>query len=104
MEQNYLVIYDTSGRVISQMAGSITEPKGIPFMWVEVHNGQYVERIDVTATPHRAILSEPPRDLVAEKLTEIEKRLSNTEGDNIMVLAAMAEVYEAVLPFLPPQD
>ena len=65
-----LIVYDSNGKIFYQASGSVVEPTGLTFLWVEIPQGQYVERVDVTdpANP-KAVLVEFPK-------TEIEK---NTE-------------------------
>lgn len=66
-----LIIYDKTGYIISTMAGSIREPIGIPFLWVEIPTGKQLKitdgiGIDVSVTPHQAILEDiPPSDIEA---------------------------------------
>lgn len=43
-----LIIYDNEGYIISQMSGSVREPIGIPFLWVEIPQGKRIVEIDVT--------------------------------------------------------
>lgn len=102
-----LLVYDSSnGKLVGNgMSGSYYKPQGeLKYIEAEIPDGRYPIKVDVTKTPHTVVLSEPPMDPIAEKLAEIEKRLANVEDDNIKVLAAMAETYETVLPFLPPQN
>lgn len=98
-----LIIYDTTGRVIQQMAGSYTVPKGIPYLEVEVPAGQYVVSVDVSKTPHTVVLSDPPVDEKAVAIAQLQAKMTAKDAEILMVLNAMAETYEAVLPFLPPQ-
>lgn len=58
---NTLIIYDTTGRIIYQVSGSVLEPVGIPFMWVEIPLGKYVTAIDVTKKEHEPIFTEYPK-------------------------------------------
>lgn len=74
---NTLIIYDNTGYVISQMAGSAREPQGIPFLWVEIPEGKQLKitdgiGVDVSVTPHQAILEDIPKtemELLKEQLT-----------------------------------
>lgn len=57
-----LVIYDTSGRIISQMAGSsLQEPSGIPFLWEEIPEGKYLVSVDTTVTPNAVVMADLPK-------------------------------------------
>jgi hypothetical protein len=46
MEKKYLIIYDATGYIISQMAGDVREPIGIPFIWIEVPEGKRIISIN----------------------------------------------------------
>lgn len=74
---NTLIIYDNTGYVISQMAGSIREPQGgVQFIWAEIPEGKQLKitdgiGVDVSKTPHVAILEDIPKtemQLVKEQL------------------------------------
>jgi hypothetical protein len=67
---NTIIIYDSLGYIIIQGQGSIREPVGIPFIWVEIPQGKRIKLtngigVDVTVTPNVAILEDIPK-------TEIE--------------------------------
>jgi len=47
-----LVIYDVVGTIIRVINGSSQDPVGIPFMYVEIPAGKYVEKIDVSGEEH----------------------------------------------------
>lgn len=75
---NTLIIYDNTGYVIFQVAGSIREPQGgVQFLWVEIQDGKQLKitdgiGVDVTKTPHQAILQDIPKteiELLKEQLT-----------------------------------
>jgi len=56
-----LVIYDVTGYLIQVMSGNVREPVGIPFVWVEVPAGKYVERVDVSGEQHEVMLMDIPK-------------------------------------------
>lgn len=56
-----LVIYDTEGYIISQMGGDVREPKGVPFMWVDMPQGKYLKYIDVTQEQHEPVYEDYPK-------------------------------------------
>lgn len=58
---NTLVIFDTTGFVLSSMAGNVREPVGIPFTWVEVPKGKYITGVDVSGDTPVAILEDYPK-------------------------------------------
>jgi hypothetical protein len=69
--QRVLLIYDTTGYIISQMSGDVREPQGVPFLWVDVPNGKMVTGIDVAQTPNVAIFEDYPKsetELLKEKV------------------------------------
>lgn len=75
---NTLIIYDNTGYIISQMAGSIREPQGgVQFLWAEIPEGKQLKitdgiGVDVTKTPHQAILEDIPKteiELLKEQLS-----------------------------------
>lgn len=69
-----LVIYDMTGYIYMQGEG-FPEPKGIPFMNVEVPEGQYLDSIDVSQEPHKPVFKEYPKsdmDILKEKVAELE--------------------------------
>ena len=86
---NTLIIYDNTGYVISQMAGSIREPQGgVQFLWVEIPEGKQLKitegiGIDVSKTPHQAILEDIPKTEI-ELLKEQQQELSDTIAALIM--------------------
>jgi hypothetical protein len=55
---NTLIIYDTTGFIISQMSGDIRTPEGIPFLWVDVPEGKCISGVDVSVTPNIAVFKE----------------------------------------------
>ena len=98
-----LIIYDGSGKIWVQMTGSYTKPAGLSCLEVDIPPGQYAISVDVSKTPHTAILSDPPVDEKAMAIADLQVKMALKDAEMLMVLAAMAETYEAVLPFLPPQ-
>lgn len=74
---NTLVIYDSTGYIISQMAGNIREPVGIPFMWVEIPEGKRLVNIDTTRAEHEAVFEDIPKSEI-EKLQENQISMANT--------------------------
>jgi hypothetical protein len=84
-----LVIYDTSGRIISQMQGSsLIEPTGIPFLWVEIPSGKYLKSINVSVTPNVPVFEDLPKsdiEKLKEELTALKGSLTdlNTDQTNL---------------------
>lgn len=67
---NTLIIYDNTGYIISQMAGSVREPQGgVQFLWVEIPEGKQLKLtdgigVDISVMPHQAILEDiPPTEI-----------------------------------------
>jgi hypothetical protein len=106
---NTLIIYDNTGYVISQMAGSVREPQGIPFLWVEIPEAKQLKRtdgigVDVSVTPHQAILEDIPptkieileTELINNKLAMAEL-VEQQQADNLNNQLALAEVIESIM-------
>lgn len=66
MSTNTLVVYDTTGRIITTAIGDVIEPVGVPFLWVEVPKGKYVTSIDVSKDIHIVVLGDVPKSTVDE--------------------------------------
>jgi len=105
---NYLIIYDSTGKIYYQATGDVQEPTGIPFLRVEIPEGKRLKSINTAVTPHEPIFEDMPIEAVQdlyEKLEALQADLNAKMIENIqmslMVLEAMAETYETVLPFLP---
>lgn len=80
-----LVIYDETGFIIYQASGSLREPVGIPFMWVEVPEGKYVVSIDVSGETHIPIFEDSPKSEI-QLLRE----------ENLKIKLALAELAESI--------
>lgn len=51
-----LVVYDTSGRVLYQVAGTYAPPSGIPYLEADIDpDREYVTGVDVSKEPHEPI-------------------------------------------------
>jgi len=77
--KNTLVIYDATGYIIQQMSGSVREPVGIPFLWIEVPEGKIVQSVDVSATPHVPVFVDLP-ETPEEKMLKLEQQLADTNS------------------------
>lgn len=51
-----LIIYDNEGFILSQMSGNVREPVGVPYIWVEMPENKYIQKIDTTTDPHTPVL------------------------------------------------
>jgi hypothetical protein len=64
-----LIIYDTTGYVLQQITGNYRVPTGVPYLEVEIPNGQQLKNtdgigVDVSVSPHHPILENiPPTDI-----------------------------------------
>ena len=67
-----LVIYDNTGFIVSQMSGAVREPVGIPFMWVDVPDGKYVVRIDVSTETHTPVFEDCPKSEIDQLKEQID--------------------------------
>jgi hypothetical protein len=52
----FLIIYDTTGFIISATSGNAREPEGLPFLYVDIPDGKYAAKVNVSAVPHEAVL------------------------------------------------
>lgn len=93
-----LIIHDNTGYVLSIKQGGAPEPRepiGVPFLWVEIPEGKQLKitdgiGVDVSVTPHQAILEDiPPTEIDLLKAENENIRLemarSNTELFEMMV-------------------
>lgn len=60
-----LIIYDSTGYIISQMSGDVREPVGIPHMWVEIPEGKRLSAIDVMGDEHVPVFEDYPESEVS---------------------------------------
>lgn len=87
-----LIIYDTTGYIISQIKGAQREPEGVPFIKVNIPDGQYAVSVDVkTQTPvlESFPLSETAKQ--AERIQKLESRLEQSEQEQAKVLLSLVE-------------
>ena len=107
---NTLIIYDNTGYVISQMAGSIREPQGgVQFLWVEIPTGKQLKitdgiGVDVSVTPHQAILEDIPPTKIETLETELlnnklamAELVEQQQADKLNNQLALAEVIESIM-------
>lgn len=80
-----LVVYDNDGFVLYTQQGSeLREPVGVPFLWIEVPRDKRVANVDVSTTPHQAVLEKlPPTEI---ELLRVEMARSNTELFEMMLM------------------
>lgn len=81
-----VVIYDTNGKIWYNGSG-MGEPVGLPFLNVEIPEGHYLERIDVsgdTPTPVFVPYPKSEMELLQERVTELESQnKALVEGINL---------------------
>lgn len=73
-----LIIYDDTGKIFSQINGTYEKPVGIPHLEIDYSEGKIVTGVDVSATPHKAIIEVGPKtetDLIKERLEATEQML-----------------------------
>lgn len=78
-----LVIYDTSGKIFFQAQGSVQEPSGIPFLWLEIQSGKTLKSIDTTKTPHEPVYEDIPKSqvqLLSEQVAALNIALAEVLG------------------------
>lgn len=73
---NALIIYDSTGYIITQTSGSVREPIGIPFIWVEIPSNKRLVSIDTSVTPNVPIYEDIPK--TAEEI--LQERVSSAEN------------------------
>lgn len=55
-----IIIYDFSGKIWYNGMGE-GEPSGLPFLDVEIPNGQCIDHVDVSQEPHKPVFKEYPK-------------------------------------------
>ena len=93
---NTLLIYDSTGYIIAQMSGSVREPIGIPFIWVEIPTGKQLKitdgiGVDTSITPNVAILEDIPK-------TELEL----LQESNTSLASSMDFMLTVLIPSMMP--
>lgn len=81
---NTLLIYDSTGYIITQMSGAVREPISIPFIWVEIPVGKRIKLtdgvgVDMSVTPNVAFLEDIPKiveELNTERITMAEDAIN----------------------------
>lgn len=84
-----LVIYDATGRIITQMQGSVSEPTGIPFLWIEIPSGKYLVSIDVSVTPNKPVYADLPKSetqILQDKLNALATDHANLASITVDLL------------------
>ena len=66
-----LIIYDSTGTIYYQASGAVTEPTGIPFLWVDVPEGKYIKSVDISGATPTAVLEDIPKSDIDIKIQEI---------------------------------
>lgn len=84
-----LVIYDSTGYILSQMSGDVREPEGIPFMWLEIPEGKSLVKIDTSAEEHQPVFADLPKP----EIEELKEQMADTQ-------LALVEVYELLITYL----
>ncbi len=75
-----LVVYDTSGRVLYQVAGTYEPPSGIPYLEADIDpNKFYVTGVDISKEPHEPITGE--RENLYQGMGEVETGEPEKLGD-----------------------
>ena len=77
---NTLIIYDQEGYIISQMSGSVREPIGIPFLWVEVPVGRRIVSVDVSGETHTPVFEDLPKSetqILQERIDLVQEALDD---------------------------
>ena len=76
-----LIIYDTTGYIISSVTGFYHVPTGIPYIEIEIPKGKRIATtngigVDVSVTPHQVILEDIPPTEIEElkKKSELQEQ------------------------------
>lgn len=80
---NTLIIYDTSGYIISQMGGDVREPVGIPFMWIEIPERKQIVGVDTSSDIHTPIYEDIPKtetELLTEQVNSLTLAMAEMLG------------------------
>ena len=78
-----LIIYDETGYIILQMSGSVREPVGIPFLWVEIPQGKRIVSMDVSGETHTPVFEDLPKSevqLLQEQVNDLNVAMAALMG------------------------
>ncbi|MER2059626.1 MAG: hypothetical protein ABTA16_12445 [Niallia sp.] len=73
-----LIVYDNDGKIFSQISGDYLKPVGIPYLEIEYQEGKTIVSVDVSVTPHKAVIIDNPKSetqLIKERLEATEQML-----------------------------
>lgn len=71
-----LIIHDESGYILQQATATTYRlPVGVPYLEIEVPPGKQVVSVDVSVTPHQAILEDVP----PSEIDELKSKLQATQ-------------------------
>lgn len=74
-----LVIYDNTGKIFTLSTGAYTVPQGgIQHLEVEVPEGKTITGVDVSLTPHKAIIKDLPK-------TEVQLLQERIDGHELAI-------------------
>lgn len=79
----YLIIYDTEGTIIAQIGKDSPEPVGVPFMRVNVPEGQCVAKINIIEEEHIPVFANLPKTELAKAQEQIDQ-LTIILGDALL--------------------
>ena len=87
---NTLIIYDDNGMILSTQSGEPApqEPVGVPFLWVDIPEGQRLKMtdgigVDTSVSPHQPILEDIPLSAQEQRISDLEATVATlmmTEG------------------------
>lgn len=61
-----LIIYDNSGTIFTKIEGSYVKPIGLQHLEVEIPEGKKLIGVDVSVSPHKAILKDAPKSEIEQ--------------------------------------
>lgn len=102
---NTLIIYDATGYVLFYGSGSVREPIGMLFLWVEIPTGKQIKitdgiGVDVTVIPNIAILEDIPKTEVEILQTQLKNSQQNSSLLNDTIVSFIEYMQESI-PDLP---
>lgn len=98
------VIYDLKGKILlTQQGPNVYTPQGVPYMDVQLEDGSYIESMDTSINPHRAVIKTTPDPYgdIKRQIQSCIDQVAQTRQANITttltLMQALAEVYEQML-------
>lgn len=91
--QSTLVIYDATGRILSAVSGNYEAPSGVPYLVVDIPEGQRITSIDVSGEVHEAIFEDAPQselNILKEDAAVVADMTAMLAEDNMFIAETLA--------------